>query len=281
MQLTRNIHLIQIDFEISISPEKKIPRFVNCIILLADTITLIDTGVKGSEIIIADYLKGLSRDISEVETVILSHAHPDHIGSAAKIKELSGCKVLAHNLEKEWIENIDLQNNQRPVPEFYNLVDTPVVVDECVANNQTMNIADGLTLQFIEAPGHSKGSLNILFKEDNILFTADSIPLKNDIPNYDNFIDLMKSLEAIKKQHNITILLTSWTPPIKDNVQQKTLIAEGEEYLKTIDSAVKECYANANTEDLNSCKQTIVKLGLPPFLTNPLVDKAFRSHLVQ
>ncbi|NJK86652.1 MAG: MBL fold metallo-hydrolase [Bacteroidales bacterium] len=30
----------------------------------------------------------------------MSHAHPDHIGSAAIIKEMTHCKVYAHPLEK-------------------------------------------------------------------------------------------------------------------------------------------------------------------------------------
>lgn len=71
MKLTDTIHLLQIDFEITLGPGKKLPRFVNVILILGDRITLIDT-------------------------VILSHAHPDHMGSAARIKELTGCRILEH-----------------------------------------------------------------------------------------------------------------------------------------------------------------------------------------
>ena len=92
MQLTSNIHLLQINFEIPIAPDKRIARFVNVIIILGDKITLIDTGVKGSETKIAGYLKSVGRDLSEIERIILSHSHPDHIGSAARLKELTGCK---------------------------------------------------------------------------------------------------------------------------------------------------------------------------------------------
>ena len=118
MKLTDKIHLLQIDFEISISPEKKLPRFVNVILIFSDKITLIDTGVKGSEIYIFDYIKLQNRDHSEINSIILSHSHPDHIGSAAQIKSLTNCKVYAHKLEKEWIDNIELQNRERPVPGF-------------------------------------------------------------------------------------------------------------------------------------------------------------------
>jgi glyoxylase-like metal-dependent hydrolase (beta-lactamase superfamily II) len=224
MKLTDKIHLLQIDFEITLSSEKKIPRFVNVILILGNRITLIDTGVKGSEKIIFEYIKGQNRDYSEIDTVILSHSHPDHIGSVATIKELTNCKVLSHELEKDWIEDIDLQNKQRPVPGFYNLVDKSVIVDGLISDKQRMSIEDGLSIRFIKSAGHSKGLLNILFEEDKILFTADSIPLKNDIPNYDNYSDLMLSLEEIKKNTGFITLLTSWTPPLNDKNEIEKLI---------------------------------------------------------
>jgi len=76
--------------------------------------------------------------------------------------------------------------------------------------------------------------LNILFIEDKLLFTADSIPLKNDIPNYDNYIELMDSLEEIKTNKEYNILLTSWTPALTDPSEIDKIIFEGEQYIKTI-----------------------------------------------
>jgi len=279
MKLTDTIHILQIDFEISLSADKKIPRFVNVLLILGEEITLIDTGVKGSEQIIFDYIKSQNRSISQIKRIILSHSHPDHIGSAAIIKELTGCKVLAHKLEAEWIENINLQNSQRPVPGFFNLVDKPVMVDEYISDNQNIVIHNGITLHCIKSAGHSKGSLNILFVEDKLLFTADSIPLKNDIPNYDNYRELRKSLEQIKANTQYSTLLTSWTPPLTDKTIIEALIQEGEDYLNRIDKAVKECYNDELTDSLEYCKKTVEQLGLPPFLINTIVDKAFKSHL--
>jgi hydroxyacylglutathione hydrolase len=279
MKLTDKIHLLRIDFEIPLSADKKISRFVNVILIFGKEITLIDTGVKGSERIIFDYVKSQNRDYSEIATIILSHSHPDHIGSAATIKELTHCKVFSHASEKEWIENIDIQNNQRPVPGFYNLVDKSVEIDGFISDNQILSADSDVTIKFIKSPGHSIGSLNMIFKEDRILFTADSIPLKNDIPNYDNFPDLMDSLEAIKKAADIEILLTSWTPPIFDKENMDKLIREGEDYMKNIDSVVKICYKEKGTNTLNYCKDAVNKLGLPPFMVNPIVDRAFRSHI--
>jgi hydroxyacylglutathione hydrolase len=279
MKLTDKIHLLQIDFEISISPEKKLPRFVNVILIFSDKITLIDTGVKGSERYIFDYIKHQNRGYSEIDSIILSHSHPDHIGSAAQIKSLTNCKVYAHKSEKEWIENIELQNRERPVPGFYNLVEKPVTIDQFLDHGQEISLQDSITLKIIKSPGHSKGSLNILFREDRILFTADSIPLKNDIPNYDNYWNLIESLDAISQCQDYDILLTSWTPPIVDSSEIRGLIKEGKDYIQKIDSIVKDCYKTNHKNSLENCKLVIEKLGLPSFLANPITDKAFQSHL--
>lgn len=279
MKLTDNIHLLQIDFEITLSPEKKLPRFVNVILIFGDKITLIDTGVKGSEEKIIAYIEQNNRSLSEIETVILSHSHPDHIGSARKIKELTNCLIFAHENETEWIENIDLQNKERPVPGFYNLVDQSVKIDRRLEGGEELKVDSDVTLEIIHAPGHSKGSLNILFREDRILFTADSIPLKNDIPNYDNYAELMNSLKTIKAHDSYNVLLTSWTPALTTFSEIDNLISDGEEYMIKINRIVRETYAGEETEPFMLCRRTIEKLGLPPFLVTPVVDRAFRGHL--
>ena len=278
MKLADKIHLLKIDFEIAISPEKKLPRFVNVLIIFGSQITLIDTGVKGSEERIFSYIRECGRNISEIKTVILSHAHPDHIGSAAKIKELTGCQILAHRDETSWIEDLEIQNRERPVPGFFKLVDKPVNVDSKLSGGEVVKADGDITLKMIHSPGHSKGSVNILFIEDRILFTADSIPLKDDIPNYDNYFALMKSLGEIKGCDDHDILLTSWTPPLTDSLEIKKLIEEGESYMLKLDEVVKRTYAGEELEPMSFCSRAIHQLGLPPFLVNPVVDRAFRSH---
>lgn len=276
MKITDQVHLLKIDFDVVISPEKKLPRFVNAIIVFGDKIALIESGVKGSEEKIRQYIEEQGRSFTEIEILILSHAHPDHIGSAATIKELTGCKVLAHEAEKEWIENIDIQNRQRPVPGFFNLVDSSVKIDAFLSDGQVFQISGGPAMKIIHTPGHSKGSVNVEFLDDKILFTADSVPLKNDIPNYDNYADLMRSLKMIEDS-DFKVLLSSWSAPLYDKKEVGIFIDEGRNYMQKIDEIVKECYAGAYNSD--ACKMAVTKLGLPPFLATPLVDNAFKSHL--
>ncbi len=279
MKVTEKIHQLKIDFEITITPEIKISRFVNVILIFGDKITLIDTGVKESEKIIFDYILENGRNLTDIETIILSHSHPDHIGSAAIIRELTSCRILAHKSEREWIENIEIQNRERPVPGFFNLVNRSVKIDDYLADKQELTLGEALTAKIIHSPGHSKGSLNVLFREDKVLFTADSVPLKNDIPNYDNYVDLINTLHVIRSDKEYRTLLSSWTPPLSDMTDIENLLAEGEAYMKRIDEAVIECYGKGKAAFPDSCTEAIAKLGLPSFLANHVVNRAFLSHL--
>jgi hypothetical protein len=49
--------------------------------------------------------------------------------------------------------------------------------------------------------------------------------------------------------------------------------------MQRIDSAVKECYQINCENSLECCKAALDKLGLPPFMAMPIVDRAFKSHL--
>lgn len=278
MKLTEKINLLRLDFQINLNPQKKIDRFVNCIIVFGEKITLIDTGTKSCFQNIFNHIRERGRDISDIETVILSHSHPDHIGSAAAIKNMVGCRILAHESEKRWIENIEIQNRERPVPGFFELVDQPVKIDAFLEHGQEIKADKNITMKIIHSPGHSKGSINILFQEDRILFTADSIPVKNDIPNYYNFNELMNSLNRIKTSRDYEILLTSWTPAIIHPKEIKKFLDEGESYLKALDETVKRVYVGEESEPLAFCREAILKSGLPDFYVNPIVDRAFRGH---
>lgn len=279
MKITEKIHLLRLDFKINLNSQKQIERFVNPIIIFGEKITLIDTGTKDSAHHIFSYIKENSRDISDIEAVILSHSHPDHIGSAAEIKKVTGCRILANESEKNWIENIEAQVKERPVPAFFELVDKSVKIDKFLEHGLQVKADEDVSLKIIHSPGHSKGSINIFFPEDKILFTADSIPIKNDIPNYDDFNDLMDSLHRIRSTQDYSILLTSWSPPLTDRKEIEIFLDEGESYLKVLDKTVKSIYIGEESEALEFCRKVILKLGLPDFYVNPIVDKAFKGHI--
>jgi glyoxylase-like metal-dependent hydrolase (beta-lactamase superfamily II) len=71
---------------------------VNCYLLPGRPLTLVDPGPRTPEAL-DDLEAGLSRlglSFEQVELVILSHQHVDHVGNAAHIVERAGCRVAGY-----------------------------------------------------------------------------------------------------------------------------------------------------------------------------------------
>ncbi len=277
MLVTDDIHLLKHEFFIPVSPDKKIPRFVYSYIIFGEEICLIDSGVINSHEKIFSYIEKQEREIEEISRIILSHSHPDHIGSAAVIKDITDCEVLAHKNEQAWFEDISLQNKERPVPGFFDLVDRSVEIDKFVEHEEEIVLDREMTLRIFHTPGHSSGSISIYVPEDKILFTGDAVPLYGDLPNYWDYSTMMKSLSFIESLENYETLISSWDDP-HDKANIKGVINRGKSYLERIDKAVKTHYREIKP-DLTNCKNVIESLELPLAFVNPIVDQSFRSHI--
>jgi hypothetical protein len=115
--------------------------------------------------------------------------------------------------------------------------------------------------------------------EDGILFTADSVPIVDDIPNYENFRDLKQSLNAIQQNTDFSMLLSSWAPPVNGKTKISELLNDADRYLKRLDDMVQKHYGGPEKSPLEGCTKVIKELKLPDFYINPIVDRAFRTHL--
>jgi glyoxylase-like metal-dependent hydrolase (beta-lactamase superfamily II) len=78
---------------------------VNSHILISDEgCVLIDTGIPGSEHKIARALEHHGRTLADVALIVVMHAHTDHAGSAARLRELTGAPILAHVADLDYYE---------------------------------------------------------------------------------------------------------------------------------------------------------------------------------
>ena len=128
------VHQIKIDFHVT----EQICRFVYVYIIEGKSLYLIDSGVFGCEKQIIAYLNTIGRSVSEIRGIFLTHAHPDHIGSAAWFQEHTGCKIYTSEGEKRWIEDIDLEFRERPIPNFYRLAGRSSRVDVVVRDGDVI-----------------------------------------------------------------------------------------------------------------------------------------------
>jgi glyoxylase-like metal-dependent hydrolase (beta-lactamase superfamily II) len=280
MKIIENLHVLKIPFKIHISPEIALDRFVNCYIIEGKQITLIDTGVAGSEKILFDYLLKIGRKPEEISLVLLTHSHPDHIGSVKTIKDITKCKVTIHEAERQWLEDTDLQFRERPVPGFQNLVAGPCKADKLLKDEDILEIDDNITIDVVHCPGHSVGSVSFLYRQRNVLFSGDAIPVKNDIPIYDDYLTSIKTLEKIENLPYSEYLLSSWDSEKKGD-EVEMAVSDGFEVLYLVHKAWLEANKESKENDINILTKLVLeKLGMPSGFVNPLFLRALKSHKI-
>ncbi len=280
MQIDKKVHALKVPFYITLPSGIPIERYVYVYLIYgSSSVCLIDTGVASSEQIIFDYLRKTDRKVDDISLIIQTHSHPDHIGATRTIKGETGCAVAVHPLEKAWIENVQLQAKERPVPGFDSLVAGSLAVDRTLEDGEIFDLGCGLKFQVIHTPGHSRGSLSILLLGYMVLFSGDAIPVPGEMPIYE---DILASVESVKKLRNIPgirHLLASWDEPRKgDEVYSR--MDEGLDYLQRIHTAVLKCSGGRpSPEPMELSKCVLGELDIPSEVANPLVAGSFAAHL--
>lgn len=187
---------IKIDFYVS----ETVKRFVYVHAIIGQRIYLVDAGVAGTLDQIGEALRQIGRSLDEVEAIMLTHTHPDHIGNLAQIKQVfPGCKVYAPAKESAWIENIDIQYEQRPIPNFYALAGSSVQPDVLVAAGDTVCFEENIRIEVIDFAGHSHGSVGYYWTDKQVLFSGDAIPISDEALIFSCLNDSLDSIERISK----------------------------------------------------------------------------------
>ena len=269
------IHQIRIDFAVT----EQVKRYVFVYLIEAKSCYLVDSGVYGSEEQIAQYMKTIGRDISEVKGIFLTHAHPDHIGTAAWFREHTGCKIYASQGERAWIENIDLQYKERPIPNFYKLAGKSTKVDVTVRDGDQIPLEDNLILQVFSTPGHSVDEVS--YQLGNNLFLGDAIPVKDDIPIYINVRDTLKTLQTIRDLDGICKYYPAWdhTYSISD-IGEK--INDAEHIICILDEQVQTILKIDKVTDITVVTNLVCeRLKMPYLKENPLFRKTIWAHCLK
>ena len=279
MQITEHVHALRIPFQVHLPTGITLERFVYAFLILGKRICLIDSGVATAETVIFEYLEKAGRKPQEIDLLVLTHSHPDHIGAAKAIRDKTGCVVAAHGAEKGWIEDVDLQSRERPVPGFHTLVGGSVPVGRSLADGDVIELWDGHSLKVIHAPGHSAGSICLLYEKDRVLFSADAVPIAGDIPIYADIVESVRSLRRLKGLNGVDHLLAAWDVPRQGREAEET-IDGGLQTLQRIHTIVTGLAGEGDPGDpMELCRKALAAMGLPPALANPLIARSFLSSL--
>jgi glyoxylase-like metal-dependent hydrolase (beta-lactamase superfamily II) len=280
MQIAPSISALRHPFRVPIAPGIALDRFVYSYLVYGETITLIDTGVAGCEVQIFDSIRSIGRDPSEIALIILTHSHPDHIGAARAIRRATRCSIAAHHAERAWIENVEFQNQERPVPGFATLVGGSVQIDHELSDGDSIEPDETRAgeMQVIHTPGHSPGSISLFMHSNGALFSGDAIPVTGDLPVYDDALVSVQSIQRLRRRAGIRVLLSAWDEPRKDEDAYRQM-DRAVQYLQMIHETVLSNAGTGCPDIPELTRKTATAIGLPPQAVTPLLVRTFAANL--
>ena len=137
------------------------PLQVNCyIIYVNQKCVVIDPGAEPEKVMNTCEDLGL-----EIEAILLTHGHFDHVGGVKKLVEETNCALWMH--QGDW--------SQKPGPMtsyLYPLANCDFTEVQFCEHGQVINAA-GLSFSVLETPGHTWGS--VCYRCGDALFTGDTL----------------------------------------------------------------------------------------------------------
>jgi hydroxyacylglutathione hydrolase len=279
MQITPHIDDIKMTFRLEVGPGKTVERFVYLWLIYGRQISLVDSGVAGARELIFDAIKEVGRKPSEISTLVITHAHPDHVGGALGVQKATGCDVAAHTADRPWIEDTELQFRERPVPGFHKIVEGPVKVGRTLADGDSLDLVGGNVLKVLHTPGHSRGHISLLYEAEKALFSGDCIPVPGDMPIYEDVIATVKSVKRLRGVGGLQVLLSSWDLP-RRGPEIYEAMDEALAFIQDVHKVVREAKTELGNAPMPEIARLVCqKLGLPEMAMNPLFFRTVEAHL--
>lgn len=152
---------------------------------------VIDTGLPQQWRQINHLLQQLGHSLTDVKHILLTHAHPDHLGTAEYIRQHSSATVWVHQQEQSWATG-SVSIPPLPIGTFVKNLWRPAVIKmmwsmikeggssfKPITQTQTFTDQQQLEIpgrpQVFHVPGHSPGSSAFYFADQQLLFSGDAL----------------------------------------------------------------------------------------------------------
>jgi hydroxyacylglutathione hydrolase len=111
----------------------------------------------------------LAKHSLKVKDIVITHAHIDHIGGAAKLKAATGAPVHMNASDQDLYDQLDVQASwlQMKTPE-------KTSIDTEARDGDTLALGDAV-FHVLHTPGHTQGSISLWIPAENKVVAGDTL----------------------------------------------------------------------------------------------------------
>jgi ribonuclease/clavin/mitogillin len=215
---------------------------------------LIDTGYPEEASIKPrlEYLQGIAG--LKLSHILVTHHHIDHCGGARALHQATGAPICMHPTEarllSEWraaaSPDVDIPVEPHTLEErirAWRRATAQTTADCLLRGGDTVQVG-GVTIEVIDTPGHTLGSVSLHLREERVLFTGDTVLGLGTVaifpPPHGDMALYMQSLERLQT-YDATLLCPGHGPPVRDVARKlQELIDHRRERERQILVAVRE-----------------------------------------
>ena len=279
--MTSIIHPVRIPFKLPINENTMVDRVVFAYIIKGERLCLVDTGPAGGEQAIVSALADMGFSDKDVDLVVNTHEHPDHIGGNYYFHQTAGSDFACHAEAVRWIETLDIQAEERPIFRFYSLAGQAVNIQQRLQDGEVIDLGGGIELNVIFTPGHSPGCISLFCPRDGSLIIGDAVQPVDRLPLYTDLIKTRESLKRLMAQPGVERMYIAWVEkPFTGKAINETLSASLE-YLEEVDAVVKkvagELFEGSTPEVIT--REVLIQLGLDPPPVLAMTVASVMAHL--
>ena len=185
-------------------------RGANILFIVDENLILVDTAFRGSSAELDESLKSVGYSINDIDLVILTHNHIDHVGGLSELKYLSKAMTAIHKNDIGERMNLPSASHDN--------------IDIVLEGGESFQALGGL--EVIHTPGHTPGSICLFSPTNGLLIAGDAIRKRRDIlrlPFKTSHYDRVLALDSIRRisSLNLNILCLGHGLPITNGINDK------------------------------------------------------------